>query len=134
VPPESGRCEPIFFIDRSLGRKHVAAALREAGAQVLLHDDLFDQHTSDVEWLHQAGRQGWAVLTKDSAIRRNPLERQMVEAASVRMFALTQKGLTGDEMASIFSAALPGMRKRLNSHAPPFVFSISRGGEFTRLL
>ena len=35
--------EPVFFIDRSLGRRHVAQALRAAGAVVEIHDDHFPQ-------------------------------------------------------------------------------------------
>lgn len=134
VQPEQGSPEPVFFIDRSLGRRQVAQALLEAGAKVLLHDDLFGQHTSDVDWLQEAGTQGWIVLTKDSAIRRNPHERQMVQDARVRMFALTQKGLTGEQMAALFAEALPGMRKRIAKTQAPFVFSILRGGEIRREL
>jgi hypothetical protein len=36
-------------------------------------------------------------------------------------------------MAEIFVGALPGMRKRIDAIAPPFIFGISRGGDFNRL-
>jgi len=132
LPPES---EPgvVFFVDRSLGGKLVVEALRKAGANVIAHDDVFDQNTPDVDWLATAGREGWLVLTKDSAIRRNPLEREMYQQAHVRVFALTRKDLSGPEMADIFVAALAGMRKRATTEPPPFVFSISRSGDFKRL-
>ncbi len=83
-----------------------------------------------------AGRsrpRGWVVLTKDSAIRRNPHEKAMFRNARVRVFALSRKDLSGQEMAELFVKALPGMRKRAASIMPPFVFSIARGGAFTRL-
>ena len=57
----------------------------------------------------------------------------MYQEAGVRVFALTRKDLSGQEMASVFVAALPGMSKRAMNVAPPFVFSISRGGDFNRL-
>jgi len=57
----------VFFIDRSLGRKYVAGALRTAGAKVEVHDDHFPQTTPDVEWLAEVGRRGWVVLSKDDA-------------------------------------------------------------------
>lgn len=109
-------------------------ALRAAGADAIAHDDVFDQNAKDVEWLEPAGERGWIVLTKDAKIRRNPYEREMVERAAVRMFALTRQELSGDEMTNIFVTALAGMVKRNAAHRPPFVFSISRGGKFTKLL
>lgn len=104
---------PVFFIDRSLGRKQVAQALREAGATVEVHDDHFPQATPDVDWLAEVGRRGWVVLSKDERIRRNRIERTALEAARVRAFFLTQQDITGQEMAELFSSALPGMTRRV---------------------
>ena len=125
--------EVVFFVDRSLGGKLVVEALRAGGATVIAHDDVFPQDTPDIDWLAEAGRQGWVVLTKDSAIRRNPHEKAMYQDAGVRVFALTRKDLSGQEMSQIFADALPGMLKRATIVTPPFLFSISRGGDFNRL-
>lgn len=132
MPPETAPAV-VFFADRSLGGKLVVQALKAAGAKVVVHDDVFQQDTPDVEWLAEAGKRGWVVLTKDSAIRRNPLERAIYRDAKVRVFALTRKNLLGAEMAEIFVRALPGMLRRIETIAPPFVFSISRNGEFVRV-
>jgi hypothetical protein len=112
----------------------VVEALRNAGAEVDVHDDVFPQSTTDVEWLGEAGQRGWVVLTKDATIRRNPPERRAVEAANVRMFVLTQQSLSGPEMATLFASALAGMRKRCAGTPPPFIFSIARNGSFSRLV
>ena len=111
----------------------VVEALRAAGATVVAHDEVFIQNTPDVDWLAEAGRRAWIVLTKDSAIRRNPLERDMFRRARARVFALTRKDLSGQQMAEIFVAALPGMGKRVESVESPFLFTISIAGEFTRV-
>lgn len=124
---------PVFFIDRSLGRKQVAQALREAGATVEVHDDHFPQTTPDVEWLADVGRRGWVVLSKDERIRRNRIEREALQAARVRAFFLTQQDVTGQEMAELFSNALPGMTRRAVSEPAPFIFTISRSGKFLRV-
>lgn len=79
----------VFFIDRSLGRRYVAQALRDAGAKVEIHDDHFPQTTSDVDWLTEVGKRGWVVLSKDERIRRNRIERGALVAARVRAFFLT---------------------------------------------
>lgn len=122
-----------FFVDRSLGGKHIVAALRQASALVVVHDEEFAQNTPDVDWLREAGTRGWVVLTKDDAIRRNPHERGMYRAAMLRVFTLARQGLSGQEMAAIFASALPGMHRRIEAIEPPFIFSISRRGDFRRL-
>ena len=123
----------VFFVDRSLGRKHVAQALREAGATVEVHDDHFPQDTPDVDWLLEVGRRGWVVLSKDERIRRNSIERSALETAQVRAFFLTQQDITGVEMADLFKRALSGMIKRTISEPAPFICTISRSGQFSRL-
>lgn len=123
----------VFFIDRSLGRKQVAEALREVGGTVEVHDDHFPQTTPDVDWLAEVGRRGWVVLSKDERIRRNRIEREALEAAHVRAFFLTQQDITGQEMANLFRDALPGMTNRAISQPAPFIFTISRSGKFSRV-
>ena len=52
------RSLPEFFIDRSLARRDVAEALRDAGWVVRTHIEVFggrDQETTDVEWLELSG-------------------------------------------------------------------------------
>ncbi len=133
LPREAAATELVFFVDRCLGGKLVVEALRMAGAQVVVHDDVLPQDTPDVEWLAEAGLRNWIVLTKDSAIRRNPHEKAMFLEARVRVFSLARKNLSGKEMADLFAATLSGMRKRAATIHPPFVFSISRTGTFRRL-
>lgn len=133
MPRRPAASEPVFFVDRSLGGQLVVEALRDVGATVIAHDDVLPQDTTDVEWLEEAGRHGWIVLTKDEAIRRNPHERAMFLQARVAVFVLAKKGLSGKEMAELFVRALPGMRKRMLSTRAPFIFSLSRTGDFRRL-
>lgn len=123
--------ELVFFIDRSLGGRLVAQALRDAGAMVEVHDDHFPQNTQDVGWLKEVGRRGWVVLSKDERIRRNPLEREALENAGVRAFFLTKQGLTGPEMAALFVQALKGMRNRAVSQPAPFIYTLSSSGLFS---
>lgn len=123
----------VFFIDRSLGSRYVAQALRDAGAQVEVHDDHFPQDTPDVAWLTEVGRRGWIVLSKDERIRRNRVERETLHAAGVRAFFLTQQNITGPEMAALFKQVLHGMVKRANMQPAPFIYTISRSGQFSRV-
>lgn len=44
----------VFFIDRSLGKKTIADALKQEGAKVHVHDDLFPADTEDERWLRRS--------------------------------------------------------------------------------
>ncbi len=124
---------PIFFVDRSLGRLTVVTALSQAGYQAVAHDDQFPQDTPDADWLATAGAKGWIVLTKDSAIRRNPLERSAYREARARVFVLTSQNMTAADMAAAFIAAMPRILARVDDTQAPFVFAVRRNGDVERL-
>ena len=123
-----------FFVDRQLGRYTVPDALRAADAKVEAHDAHFPQNTPDVDWLTIVGARGWVAITKDQNIRRNPLERAAYEKAKVRGFVVTATGASGTEIAGLLVRCLPGMVRRSAGRPGPFLFTISRGGIFTKLL
>lgn len=75
---------------------------------MLIHDDLFPQTATDVEWLSEAGKNHWLVLTKDERIRYRVGEIGALRKAGVKAFVLiARKDLTGQEMAEILVKALP---------------------------
>lgn len=104
----------------------MAEALRNAGATVELHRDHFADDAPDVEWLDVVGRRGWIVLTKDDAIRRNPLERRALLAANVRAFILTSQNMSGPEMAQLIANLLPRVARIARTTSPPFIALITR--------
>lgn len=89
-----------FFVDRSLGAHDVPDALRATGVHVEIHDDHFAPDTPDATWLAEVGARGWIVLTKDSRIRRHPLELQALLGANVAAFMVTATDLTGADMGA----------------------------------
>ena len=95
---------PEFFIDRSLGRKHLATALREIGLTVHTVASAYGEDTAqtlaDENWLTDAGKRGWIVLMKDDAIRRRPAERDALADALVRAFCLTNANLRAAEQSA----------------------------------
>lgn len=130
--PRSQRLpEPwTFFVDRSLGGRVVADALRGTGEAVEIHDDHFAPDGPDQNWLGEVGANAWVVLSKDDRIRRNPVEHEALLAAGVAAFFLGRSDLRGEQMASAFIAALPAMRKALRRFAVPFIAGISARGDF----
>jgi predicted nuclease of predicted toxin-antitoxin system len=126
---EKLRKSQVFFLDRSLGSKHVAHALRAAGVTVEIHNDHFPQDARDEIWLPEVGKRGWVVLTKDDRIRYRSAEFAAVIDAHVALFALASGNLNGEEMAQAFVAALPRMHRLLAKHRPPFIAKVTRSGE-----
>jgi PIN like domain len=123
----------VFFIDRSLGRKIVAQALREIGETVEVHDDHFATDAKDEDWLVELGKRGWIVFTKDDRIRYRVTERTALTSSRVRAFVLTSSQLQGTEMAAAFVTALPRIKRLIGKHAPPFIGRVSRSGKVSPL-
>jgi hypothetical protein len=97
---------PEFFIDRSLGRRHLADALRSHGYVVhtmaSVYGEEVAQRMADERWLRDVGARGWIVLLKDDAIRRRPVERDALVGAGVRAFCLTNAQLRAAEQTERF--------------------------------
>lgn len=119
---------PIFYIDRALGRRYVAEALRNAGATVEIHDDHFLPDAPDTEWLPEVSRRGWIILTKDDAIGRNILEQIAVASSDAKVFVLALGNMTGEEMANTFTQALKRMENIARSNQPPFIAKVYKHG------
>lgn len=115
-----------FFIDRCLGSKRIAAALREAGLSVESHDDNFATDAPDVDWLPIVGERGWIVLTKDANINRRPLERMAVARSGVCLFILASQNLSGNDMIEILMKAIVPMQNLVRKHPAPFIAKIYR--------
>jgi predicted nuclease of predicted toxin-antitoxin system len=118
--------ELVFFIDRSLGKHKVARALRQAGVRVEIHDDHFAPDAKDADWLRVAGERRWIVLTKDDRIRYRPHEKSAMLSSRARVFILTNRNLSGDEMAEIFVKMLPKMQKLALTARSGFVATLNR--------
>lgn len=118
-----------FFVDRSCGSLLVPEALRLAGEAVEVHDDHFEQDTPDEIWLPVVSRLDRLVITKDSAIAKNRIQRLLVASNGTRLFALTSATISGPEMAEAFSRAVPSMRRLADRTEPPFIVKVYRDGK-----
>jgi hypothetical protein len=81
-----------------------------------------------VQWLTEVGRRGWVVLTKDDAIRRNPLERRALLASNLRAFILTSQNMSGPDMAELVVRLRPRIETLARSRQPPFIALVTRSG------
>lgn len=123
-----------FVVDRSLGGKIVAAALRSAGAVVKVHDGHFKKDDPDELWLTKVGASGWVALTKDEQILHRPAEIVALFEAATAVFALVGGDLKGTEIARAWIAALPVMRDVIAQADVPFVARVHADGSVNMAL
>ena len=62
------------------------------------------------------------------------MERAAYEAAKLRGFIVTGKDMGGKELADLLVRSLRGMVRKVADRKGPLLFTISRGGTFTKLL
>lgn len=109
-----------FFVDRSLGGRRIVEALRQSGASPI--------DATDEEWLEEAGRRRWLVLTKDSRIARRTLELLAIARAEARVFVLGAGNMTSAEMSAILARASGSMQRLATSEPGPFIARVQRSG------
>jgi len=121
---------PEFFIDRSLGRKHLAEALEELGLTVHTMASVYGEHVAqeleDERWLADVGQHDWIVLMKDDAIRRRPSERDVLKAAQVRAFCLTNAQLRASEQSARFVGNIERILRQAEKPGP-YIYGVYDG-------
>ena len=124
--------EPLtFLIDRCLGTKAVPDALRPAlleGEALVILDDQFEPDTQDATWIPAAGAERWVILTKDTAMRRNPLEFGALLSANTAVFFFANAGLPGPKVGDALALALPAMRTAIRRFHVPFMGRVNAAG------
>lgn len=122
--------QPIFFIDRALG-KNLVKILRNAGANAEAHIDHFAPNSPDVEWLPEVSRRGWIVLTKDANLGRTPSEQIAIASSSARVFVLAIGDASGEEMAQTFIQALDSIKRFIKGNQAPFIAKVYQNSRVT---
>jgi hypothetical protein len=123
---------PTFFLDENhCGNSHLHAVFIAASVPFEKHTDYFPRGIDDTVWIPEVARRGWAVLTADTRIRHNALERYAVKQHRLRFFYFARNDFAGIEMGEILRKALPKMIAIAKDESPPFAASISRNGEVT---
>jgi predicted nuclease of predicted toxin-antitoxin system len=118
----------VFFLDRSLGTHIVAGFLRGAGAIVEVHADHFQSDAPDEDWLTEAGKRGWVVLTQDKRIRFREVEQVALHNAGVKAFIVTASRITGPEVGALLVKRLNDLVRMIEVTRGPFIALISREG------
>lgn len=133
-PYEKQLRELTFFLDRNLGSRRVAEAMRQAGAHVEVHADHFPQDGSDEEWLAACGKRSWIAITLDYRIRYRAGERDALKENKVKAFLVAKAGEMGGEvLGRLLVGKLPKLVALATQTPAPFAFRITPSGAITKL-
>ncbi len=94
-----GSISPIFFLDRTHG-KRTAKLLISVGMSVVLHHKWFHQEAPDPEWIEKCGEQKWVILSGDKSIETVPENRQAVIDAKCKVFFFNDTNSYPEEWAA----------------------------------
>jgi predicted nuclease of predicted toxin-antitoxin system len=114
----------VIFIDRSIP-KSVASALKAVRDDVAWLEDMFRHDTRDTDWLRDAGKSGWLVISRDKRIRTRPGERAAILENRVGCFIVTvRQNPTRWGYLKLLCATLDEMQRLFEETARPFVFTV----------
>ena len=118
----------LFLDENHCNNQHLRSVLREHSVPFESCLDHFAHGTADTEWLPHVGANGWVLLTTDKHIRTRTIEREAVQAHSVRMFYFSKNNMSGRQLAAAIKKALPEMRRIFENNTPPYFAAITREG------
>jgi hypothetical protein len=116
-------------VDRDLGPM-VGRALREAGLDVRLHQEIFRESdaqdsVADELWIEHCGTKGWVALTRDNEICRTAPSVAAAMRSGARVLILRGQ-LPFPELAGQFVSALPLVERFLDAHPDAFIARVTR--------
>jgi hypothetical protein len=118
----------VFFLDRNLGKKQLAALLEEESFVIRVHDDHFKPDESDDVWLAACGQRRWIVITADKMILKDPISMRAIGSSRCRVFFLPQNNKNPRMWGPILVSAWTEMHRILSTREGPFVANISPNG------
>jgi len=121
-----------FLLDNNLSER-IALGMRGFGEQVQHLKEHFSEDAPDEEWLAEAGRRGWTVITRDLRIRYRPLEIAAIKEHSVGVIVLAGKKLRAWDLIEMTVRNWRKIAELAEQSTPPFMFQVSRGGKVRRL-
>lgn len=124
--------EPVWFIDRCLGRFEFPGILERAGLSVVPADREFPPDTPDPLLLYHCGTRGWFFVTRDDRIRRQFPHVMALSLAGTTVITFTP-GWTVQQQAQMLLACRPEIFRIIGKSPKPVIVSIGKDGSVRRL-
>jgi hypothetical protein len=117
-----------LFLDRSVGTRRIAAALRAERLDVETIADRYgpaNAHIRDEQWIAEASRDHRLLVSADKRIRYRPLERLAICTHAARCFTFAAGDLTAEQMAALFLHHLERLQV-IARDSGPYVYHLTR--------
>jgi hypothetical protein len=102
-----------LFLDRSIGTRKIATALRAEELDVETIADRYgsaNTHIADEQWIAEVSRDGRLLISADKRIRYRPRERLAICVHAARCVTFAAGDLTAEQMIALFMPHLPRIR------------------------
>jgi hypothetical protein len=117
-----------IFLDRSVGTKRIAIAMREMGLDVESIRDRYGDEASivaDARWIEDATRDGRVLIGADQRIRYNRLERLALCRFNARCFTFPRGDFSAEQMVERIETHLMAMIRQA-SQPGSYVYHLAR--------
>jgi hypothetical protein len=118
----------LLFLDRSVGTRRIAGALRAADLDVETIADRYgaaNTQIPDEQWIEEATRDARLLVSADKRIRYRPRERSAICQHAARCLTFAAGDLTAEQMIELFLHHLPRVRA-VAEDAGPYVYHLTR--------
>lgn len=120
----------MIFFDCSIPRS-IPDRLKRERNDVIWLGDRFPLDTRDQDWLTEAGRQGWMIVSHDKKIRHRPSEMRALRESSCGCFVLAYRdNLPKEQVYELVLSALDEMVRRFNEEPKPFLYTVTKNLDF----
>ena len=121
LPPE-----PVFFVDRDLG-KQFPEILRSRGLRVEVHDDHYSgaEKPADDVWLTLVAQRGWIAVSHDANIRYTSRSREAISQYNARLIIVKGHARSVD-LAENFVLTIGAIQRFIAKHNAPWIAKLYR--------
>ncbi len=117
----------VYWIDRCLDHDTLVDELQEI-AEVRRYRETYPDRpgVADAEWIPEITERGWVILTKDSQIQRNPIEREILKRAGARYVCLAVASLSGKNEAACLRRHWATIDSAVRSKRAPLILRVTQ--------
>lgn len=111
------------MIDRCLPADALVRGFTKYDYDAVTLEDVYPgrgQSVQDVEWIRDAGTNGWIALTQNPRIWFTPGEREAVQTSGARVFSLARADLPSEFKAFVFGRRWLSITRRVRRADPCF--------------
>jgi PIN like domain len=119
----------VLFLDATHQSKLTAKLLRDLDVNVEVHRRHYRPSAPDPEWIADATKRGWVIISGDKGIRDDGVNRHAVIKARAKVFLLADTNSRGAEWAASLVMARKKILRIADQNNGPFYCVVEKGTE-----